>query len=161
MQVGGYPAARGQGSGYGPQALLACPPGEAHDMALMVFGIVLNRHGWRSEYLGANTPVEELARAADASGPELVALATTLPQTLEPLHPELASLTRRVPLAPASRPRPVSVPRLARAGRAVRPDPLGQVQLRVDRQARLVVLGLDPLEVGPGRLRRAASATTA
>ena len=56
--------ARSWGSGHGPQALLACPPGELHDMALMVFGIVLNRNGWRIDYLGASTPVEELERAA-------------------------------------------------------------------------------------------------
>ncbi len=35
----------GWGSGHGPQALLACPPGELHDMALMAFGIALNRQG--------------------------------------------------------------------------------------------------------------------
>ena len=34
--------ARGWGSGHGPQALLACPPGELHDVPLMVFGIVLH-----------------------------------------------------------------------------------------------------------------------
>src|SRR5512142_802973 len=61
--------ARSWGSGHGPQALLACPPGELHDIALMVFGIVLNRNGWRIDYLGANTPVEELERAVDASHP--------------------------------------------------------------------------------------------
>ena len=27
----------------------------------MVFGIVLNRNGWRIDYLGMSTPVEELA----------------------------------------------------------------------------------------------------
>ena len=56
-------------------------------MALMAFGIVLNRHGWRIGYLGTNTPVGELERAAGASGPELVVLAATLPETLEPLRP--------------------------------------------------------------------------
>ena len=91
--------ARGWGSGHGPQALLACPPGELHDMALMVFGIVLHRNGWRVGYLGANTPVEELERAIDASHPDLVVLAATRPETLEHLRPELASLARRAPLA--------------------------------------------------------------
>ena len=91
--------ARGWGGGHGPQALLACPPGELHDMALMAFGIVLNRHGWRIGYLGTDTPVGELERAADASRPELVVLAATLPETLEPLRPELAGLARRAPLA--------------------------------------------------------------
>jgi MerR family transcriptional regulator, light-induced transcriptional regulator len=91
--------ARGWGSGLGPQALLACPPGELHDMALMVFGIVLNRNGWRIDYLGTNTPVEELERAVDATRPDLVVLAATLPETLEPVRPELASLGQRAPLA--------------------------------------------------------------
>jgi DNA-binding transcriptional MerR regulator len=91
--------ARGWGSGHGPQAMLACPPGELHDMALMVFGIVLHRNGWRIGYFGASTPVEELERAVDASSPDLVVLASTLPETLEPLGPELASLARRAPLA--------------------------------------------------------------
>jgi DNA-binding transcriptional MerR regulator len=91
--------ARGWGSGHGPRALLACPPGELHDMALMVFGIVLNRNGWRIDYLGTSTPVEELERAVDSSNPDLVVLAATVPEALEPLGPQLASLARCVPLA--------------------------------------------------------------
>ncbi len=91
--------ARGWGSGHGPQALLACPPGELHDIPLMIFGIVLHRNGWRIGYLGANTPIEELERAAGASHPDLVVLAATIPDALEPLRPELAALARRAPLA--------------------------------------------------------------
>jgi methanogenic corrinoid protein MtbC1 len=60
---------------------------------------VLHRNGWRIGYLGANTPIEELERAIDASHPDLVVLAATIPDTLEPLRPELASLARQAPLA--------------------------------------------------------------
>ena len=67
--------ARGWGSGHGPQALLACPPGEQHDLALMMFGIVLHHNGWRIGYLGANTPVGELASAAGVSHPDLIVVA--------------------------------------------------------------------------------------
>jgi MerR family transcriptional regulator, light-induced transcriptional regulator len=91
--------ARGWGSGHGPQALLACPPGELHDMGLMSFGIMLNRNGWRIGYLGSSTPVEELARAAATSHPDLVVLAATVPGVLEPLQPELTSLARHARLA--------------------------------------------------------------
>jgi MerR family transcriptional regulator, light-induced transcriptional regulator len=91
--------ARGWGSGHGPRALLACPPGEQHDLALMAFGIVLNRNGWRIEYLGTSTPLEELGRAVDALHPDLVVIAATLPDTLGSLSPALASLARRTPLA--------------------------------------------------------------
>ena len=91
--------ARGWGSGHGPRAVLACPPGEQHDMGLMIFGIVLNRNGWRIDYFGASTPVEELERSVEARRPDLVVLAVTVPEILEPLRPELAALARRAPLA--------------------------------------------------------------
>jgi MerR family transcriptional regulator, light-induced transcriptional regulator len=90
--------ARGWGNGHGPRAVLACPPGELHDLALMVFGIVLNRNGWRIDYLGTNTPVEELTRTADARRPDLVVLAATLPENLEPLAAQLTALARHAPL---------------------------------------------------------------
>jgi DNA-binding transcriptional MerR regulator len=91
--------ARGWGRGHGPRAILACPPGEQHDMALMIFGIALNHHGWRIDYFGTSTPVEELERAVDAKHPDLVVVAATLPGTLAPLRPKLAALARRAPLA--------------------------------------------------------------
>ena len=91
--------ARGWGSGHGPRALLACAPGELHELALMMFGIVLHRNGWRIDYLGTNTPVSELARVAAASRPDLVVLAATVPQGLEPFREDLTSVARHTPLA--------------------------------------------------------------
>lgn len=91
--------ARGWGDGHGPRAVLACPPGELHDMALMIFGIVLSRNGWRIDYLGMSTPVEELTRTADARHPDLVVLAVTRPENLVPLAAQLTALARHSPLA--------------------------------------------------------------
>jgi DNA-binding transcriptional MerR regulator len=91
--------ARGWGNGHGPRALLACPPGEMHDLALMVFGIVLNRTGWRIDYLGASTPVEELTRTVEASQPDLVVLAAARTPAFEGLAAQLTELARRAPLA--------------------------------------------------------------
>jgi len=107
--------ARGWGDGHGPHAVLACPPGEHHDLALMVFGIVLHRSGWRIDYLGINTPVEELAGTVDARHPDLVVLAATLPETLGPVTEQLAVLAQRAPLALAG---PGVTPRLAAAVQA-------------------------------------------
>jgi MerR family transcriptional regulator, light-induced transcriptional regulator len=90
--------ARGWGDGHGPRAVLACPSGELHDLALMIFGIALNRRGWRIDYLGANTPVDELTRAAQARQPDLVVLAATRPEMLAPLAAELIVLARHTPL---------------------------------------------------------------
>jgi len=90
--------ARGWGHGHGPRAVLACPPGERHDLGLMAFGIVLNRTGWQIVYLGADTPVAELTRAADARQPDLVVVAATRAEAFEPHSAALAALARTVPL---------------------------------------------------------------
>src|SRR3954451_4237893 len=91
--------ARGWGGGRGPRAVLACPPLELHDLALMVFGIMLNRQGWRIDYLGTSTPLDQIAAAVDQTSPDLVVLAASVPEVLEPLRGELAALAARVPLA--------------------------------------------------------------
>ena len=93
--------ARGWGDGHGPRAVLACPPGELHDLALMVFGIVLHRSGWRIDYLGMDTPLTELTRTVTARHPALVVIAATLPETLRPLAAQLTALAQRAPLAVA------------------------------------------------------------
>jgi MerR family transcriptional regulator, light-induced transcriptional regulator len=65
----------------------------------MVFGIVLNRNGWRIAYLAGDTPVEDLMRTVEARRPDLVVLAATMPDTIEPLAAQLTALAQRVPLA--------------------------------------------------------------
>ena len=107
--------ARGWGKRHGPRAVLACPPGEHHDLALMVFGIGLHRTGWRIDYLGISTPVEELTGTVDARQADLVVLAATLPDILEPLTAQLSALARRAPLALAG---PGVTPQLAAAVQA-------------------------------------------
>jgi DNA-binding transcriptional MerR regulator len=91
--------ARGWGGGQGPRAVLACAPGEQHDLALMIFGIVLNRSGWSIDFFGTSTPLAEVQRAVDATHPDLVVLAATSPGTLEPWRGALAELARHAPLA--------------------------------------------------------------
>jgi methanogenic corrinoid protein MtbC1 len=65
----------------------------------MIFGIVLHRNGWRIDYLGMDTPVEELTRTVDARHPALVVVAATLPENLEPLAAQLTALGQHAPLA--------------------------------------------------------------
>lgn len=80
----------------------------------MIFGVTLNRYGWRIGYLGADTPVEELTRTAAARPPDLAVLAATQPGMLEPLTAELA---RTAPLAPGRGRRGPAARRGRRAGR--------------------------------------------
>ena len=37
-----------------PHALLACVPGDQHNLGLICFGLALHAHGWRITYLGAD-----------------------------------------------------------------------------------------------------------
>jgi DNA-binding transcriptional MerR regulator len=90
--------ARGWGNGHGPLAVLACPPGELHDLPLMIFGIALNRTGWRIHFLGTSTPLDEVSRTVEASHPNLVVLAATRAGTFGPVTAQLTALARRVPL---------------------------------------------------------------
>jgi DNA-binding transcriptional MerR regulator len=91
--------ARGWGHGHGPQALLACAPGELHDLPLLAFGIVLHRNGWRVRYLGADTPLAELTRMAADVRPDLVVLTVATPDRLDGLSEPLSRLARLAPLA--------------------------------------------------------------
>jgi MerR family transcriptional regulator, light-induced transcriptional regulator len=79
----------------------------------------MNRTGWRIDYFGADTPVGELARAVHARPPDLVVLAATRPQALEPLAGQLSALARAVPLVLAGA---GATPELAAAVGARIPD---------------------------------------
>jgi MerR family transcriptional regulator, light-induced transcriptional regulator len=68
--------ARLWGRGAGPLALLACAPGEQHDISLLAFGLILRSHGWRILYLGADTPLSTLQDTARTTGPAVIVLVT-------------------------------------------------------------------------------------
>lgn len=91
--------ARGWGNALGPHALLACPPGELHDLALMSFGIALSRLGWRVSYLGVNTPCEDMVGAVSDVRPDLIVLAATQPERFTAVRAQLAGLADMAPLA--------------------------------------------------------------
>ena len=92
-------AARGWDGGRGPRALLACPPGEEHDLALISFGIALARRGWRITYLGANTPIGAIQQMVGEVDAEVVVLAATTPVRFADVIDQLRELARAVPLA--------------------------------------------------------------
>ena len=93
------PLARGWGSGGGPRALLACPPGERHDLGLIVFGLALRNRGWRIDFLGSDTPTASLVEASRAIQPALLVISATAQEHLSPLRAELEELARSHRLA--------------------------------------------------------------
>ncbi|MBV8543681.1 MAG: B12-binding domain-containing protein [Acidobacteria bacterium] len=62
-------------------ALLACPPGELHDLPLHLVRLVLEWGGWRTDFVGANTPWKALEGAI--SRVDLVAFTA---RSGEPFH---------------------------------------------------------------------------
>jgi DNA-binding transcriptional MerR regulator len=84
--------ARGWDRGVGPRAVLACPPGERHDLGLLIFGLALREHGWRITFLGADTPLESLAGAVDTLAPDALVLAVIDPERLAATTDALAKL---------------------------------------------------------------------
>ena len=86
--------ARGWGSGGGPRALLACPPGERHDLGLIVFGLALRNRGWRIDFLGSDTPTMSLVEASRAIQPELIVISAAAQEHLSPLRSQLEELAR-------------------------------------------------------------------
>ncbi|HSI79725.1 MAG TPA: MerR family transcriptional regulator [Solirubrobacterales bacterium] len=87
--------ARNWGAGTGPLAILACPPGELHDMGLFAFGLALRARGWRLAYLGPNAPIETIADAARYLNPDAVVLAALTPDSFHASAAEIAGLAER------------------------------------------------------------------
>lgn len=86
---------RDWGRGLGPRILLACAPGEQHDLGLIAFGVALRARGWRVGYLGADTPVESLADAARAFEPRFVVVSAVNGDRFRESAAELRRLARR------------------------------------------------------------------
>jgi MerR family transcriptional regulator, light-induced transcriptional regulator len=90
--------ARLWGRGAGPLALLACAPGEQHDISLITFGLLLRSYGWRVLFLGADTPLWTLEDTARTTVPAVVVLVTFDPALLESEGVALRRLGRIAPL---------------------------------------------------------------
>ncbi len=91
--------ARAWDDGAGPRALLACPPGEFHDVSLAMFGVLMRRKGWRVTFLGADTPMATLASAVAAVIPDLVVLFSPIAGRFEEMEDELRALRQLAPVA--------------------------------------------------------------
>jgi methanogenic corrinoid protein MtbC1 len=91
--------ARGWGNGSGPTTVLACAPGEFHDLPLMMFGLVLAGRGRSVTYLGQDTPVATIREAVAQLQPERVVISATADRRLRDAREELRLLAREVPIA--------------------------------------------------------------
>jgi MerR family transcriptional regulator, light-induced transcriptional regulator len=90
--------ARGWDRGAGPRALLACPPGELHDLGLIVFGLGLRDRGWRITFLGADTPLDTLTDTAGSLAPDAVVLAASSADRFDAHRDAIRRLALAAPL---------------------------------------------------------------
>jgi MerR family transcriptional regulator, light-induced transcriptional regulator len=86
---------RGWDRGVGPRAVLACPPGELHDLGLIAFGLALRHHGWRITYLGADTPIGSIQNTVSTLQPVVVVMSAVTPERFWDQSTEIHSLARR------------------------------------------------------------------
>jgi methanogenic corrinoid protein MtbC1 len=90
--------AQGWGQGAGPRAVLAAPPGDHHDLGLIMCGLCLARQGLRVVFVGADSPIETLITTVHTVRPALVLLAAMDPTALEAVRDSLRELGDEVPL---------------------------------------------------------------
>ena len=90
--------ARDWDRGSGPRALLACMPGERHDLGLISFGLGLRDRGWRVTFLGPDTPLDTLSDAVMTLDPDVVVLVATTPDRFESARDAMRRLAGAVPV---------------------------------------------------------------
>jgi MerR family transcriptional regulator, light-induced transcriptional regulator len=103
--------AQGWGQGQGPGAILACVPGEQHELGLLAFGVALRRRGWRITYLGTDSPIDAVADVAPSLAPTVVVLLSMNPDNFLDHAREIEQLANQVPVVIAG---PGATPEIAR-----------------------------------------------
>jgi MerR family transcriptional regulator, light-induced transcriptional regulator len=91
--------ARGWAEARGPRAVLACAPGELHDLALISFGLALAARGWSITYLGPDTPIAAIKETLLGHERPLVVVCAVMPDRLLAVRDELTELAAHVRLA--------------------------------------------------------------
>lgn len=75
--------------------LVACAPGEFHELGALIVAIMLRRQGFGVSYLGQDTPIEDLAAMIDDAPADAVFISASLPTALERLR-EAGALLRSI-----------------------------------------------------------------
>jgi methanogenic corrinoid protein MtbC1 len=119
--------AQGWGQGHGPGAILACLPGEHHELGLLVFGVALRRRGWRITYLGTDSPIDAIADTARSVLPAVVVLLSMHPDNFLDHAREIKKLANQVQVMIAG---PGATPEVARhtQTRVLDQDPVSAAQ---------------------------------
>jgi methanogenic corrinoid protein MtbC1 len=74
-------------------AVLACGPGEFHDLGLLMLAVALRADGWRVEYLGADTPADTAIEFAERIGATMLCFSAARDASVKALRKSLAKPT--------------------------------------------------------------------
>ncbi|MCY7301541.1 MAG: cobalamin-dependent protein [Thermoleophilia bacterium] len=72
-------------------AVLACGPGEFHDLGLLMLAVALRADGWRVEYLGADTPVDTAITFAERIGATMLCFSAARKESVKALRASLGT----------------------------------------------------------------------
>jgi methanogenic corrinoid protein MtbC1 len=78
------------GGGVRGVAVLACAPGERHELGLMMAAIALRRDGWKVVYLGADTPIADAVALTRRLQARLLGLSLAMSEHAQALEVALA-----------------------------------------------------------------------
>ncbi len=84
---------RGPGA-TGPKLVLACLPGELHEIGILLFSLAAHDHGFRLVLLGADMPLAELGYAARRSQANAIVLSSSAEPKPAVFESELPNLVR-------------------------------------------------------------------
>ena len=73
------------GGGVRGVAVLACAPGERHELGLMMAAIALRRDGWNAVYLGSDTPAKDAVALAARLSAQVLGISVSAPERGEAL----------------------------------------------------------------------------
>ena len=80
-----------------PHLVLATPPGQLHELGAVIVAAAARSHGWRTTYLGAALPVEEIVGALRNLSPRAVGLSIVYPPDDAALRRDLEKLRELLP----------------------------------------------------------------
>jgi len=80
-----------------PTIVTSTPTGQRHEMGALLSGVVAAEERWRVEYLGADLPAEDIARAVTRASATVVALSVIHSTDADSLFSELSGLREQLP----------------------------------------------------------------
>jgi methanogenic corrinoid protein MtbC1 len=80
-------------------AVLACAPGEHHEIGLLMLAVTLRSEGWQVAYLGADTPFADAVNLAEGMDATALCFSATSKESAQSLDKQLARAALRDSLA--------------------------------------------------------------